>query len=81
MLKSAMMATAAALLAAATAAPAGADLRGLEAADGDHHAQLATMLARQINCGGPHLRCPAGYAKVCNPKNNTCCCAIAGTYH
>lgn len=36
-----------------------------------------TNIAR---CGGPDLKCPAGFAKVCNPQNNKCCCGEAGQY-
>jgi hypothetical protein len=71
----------AALMAGSMALPARADLQQSGSSGVPAQAPHATLLARQASCGGLHLRCPAGYAKVCNPANNKCCCAIAGTYH
>jgi hypothetical protein len=69
------------LLAGATALPASAHLQENASPASQTHAPNATVLAREATCGGPSLRCPAGYAKVCNPANGKCCCAIPGTYH
>ena len=79
MVKPAMMAMAA-LLAAAAAMPAAADPRGPDAANGGNRPVPGMVLASKLRCGGEHLRCPAPYAKVCNPSNGKCCCAVTGTY-
>jgi hypothetical protein len=43
-------------------------------------AMPATSFAKRLRCGGPELSCPGKLVKVCNPKNDRCCCATAGTY-
>ena len=43
------------------------------------HRPSATMLAKQIKCGGEDLQC-GSLAKVCNPRNGKCCCLTVGTY-
>jgi hypothetical protein len=69
------------VLAGSMAVPASATLQQTARPGSQPHARNATMVAREATCGGPSLRCPARYVKVCNPANGKCCCAIAGTYH
>lgn len=45
------------------------------------HRPNATLIAKNIKCGGEELQCTGNLAKVCNPKNGKCCCLIVGTYH
>jgi hypothetical protein len=66
----------AALMMGSMAFPAGALESGIARA----RAQNATLTAENLKCGGQNLRCGSGYAKVCNPKTNKCCCAVAGQY-
>ena len=40
------------------------------------HRPNATMLARNIKCGGEDLKCGPNFAKVCNQSNGKCCCLI-----
>ena len=56
--------------------PAGALESGIARA----RAPNATLIAANLKCGGPNLQCGPRYAKICNPKTNKCCCAIAGEY-
>jgi hypothetical protein len=48
---------------------------------GPAHRPNATLIAKNIKCGGEELQCSGNLAKVCNPKNGKCCCLIVGTYH
>ncbi len=45
------------------------------------HRPNATLIAKNVKCGGEELQCGGNLAKVCNPKNGKCCCLIVGTYH
>ena len=71
----------AAVMVAAMVLPAGANTRQSAAAAVSTRHQNATMLAKQLRCGGPDLECGPVMVRVCNSKNNKCCCATAGTYH
>jgi hypothetical protein len=69
----------AALLFGTAAVPASADVGQGGGASATARAH-ATVLAKQLKCGGAELRCPGKLVKVCNPQNGKCCCATAGTY-
>jgi hypothetical protein len=74
------VAAATALMMAAMALPASADGQQGAAASAPARNPNATMLAKQLKCGGEELQCGPNLVKVCNPANNKCCCATAGTY-
>jgi hypothetical protein len=76
-----VMMAATTLMMAAMALPASADTQQGAAASAPARHHNATMLAKQLKCGGEELQCGPNLVKVCNPNNNKCCCATAGTYH
>ncbi len=80
MRKLTMTLSAAALMLGSMALQAGAHTQQSEVASVQARGQNATLIVKHISCGGPDLQCPAGFAKVCNPRNNKCCCAIPGQY-
>jgi hypothetical protein len=71
----------AAALMVAMAWPAGADTQQSAASRVPARNQNATIIAKHLKCGGPDLDCGSVMVRICNPKNNKCCCASAGIYH